>query len=74
MDRKQFGRPLAANKLIQKKLADMQTEITIGLQACLRASRLKEEDRWSPALIASSTLRGCPTTQRLSTTRRRTGK
>ncbi|MCH8198433.1 MAG: acyl-CoA dehydrogenase family protein, partial [Proteobacteria bacterium] len=52
MDRKQFGRPLAANQLIQKKLADMQTEITIGLQACLRASRLKEEDRCSPELIS----------------------
>ena len=37
LDRKQFGRPLAANQLIQKKLADMQTEITLGLQACLRA-------------------------------------
>ena len=52
MDRKQFGRPLAANQLIQKKLADMQTEITIGLQACLRAGRLKEEDRCSPELIS----------------------
>ncbi|MCH7833118.1 MAG: acyl-CoA dehydrogenase family protein, partial [Proteobacteria bacterium] len=40
LDRKQFGRPLAANQLIQKKLADMQTEITIGLQACLRVSQL----------------------------------
>ena len=38
MDRKQFGRPLAANQLIQKKLADMQTEITLGLQACLRSA------------------------------------
>ena len=36
LDRKQFGRPLAANQLIQKKLADMQTEITLGLQGCLR--------------------------------------
>ena len=36
LERKQFGRPLAANQLIQKKLADMQTEITLGLQACLR--------------------------------------
>src|SRR5204862_7657667 len=42
MDRKQFGRPLAANQLIQKKLADMQTEITFGLQACLRVGRLKD--------------------------------
>jgi glutaryl-CoA dehydrogenase len=43
LDRKQFGRPLAANQLIQKKLADMLTEITLGLQACLRLGRLKEE-------------------------------
>jgi len=40
LERKQFGRPLAANQLVQKKLADMQTEITIGLQACLQAGRL----------------------------------
>lgn len=43
LDRKQFGRPLAANQLIQKKLADMQTEITLGLQGCLRLGRLKEQ-------------------------------
>ena len=43
MDRKQFGRPLAANQLIQKKLADMQTEITMGLQGCLRLGRMKDE-------------------------------
>ena len=43
MDRKQFGRPLAANQLIQKKLADMLTEITLGLQACLRVGRMKDE-------------------------------
>jgi glutaryl-CoA dehydrogenase len=43
LDRKQFGRPLAANQLIQKKLADMQTEITLGLQACLRLGRMKDE-------------------------------
>ena len=45
LERKQFGRPLAANQLIQKKLADMQTEIAIGLQACLRAGRLMDEGR-----------------------------
>jgi glutaryl-CoA dehydrogenase len=44
LDRKQFGRPLAANQLIQKKLADMQTEITLGLQGCLRLGRMKDED------------------------------
>ncbi len=43
IDRKQFGRPLAANQLIQKKLADMATDIALGLQGCLRLGRLKEE-------------------------------
>jgi glutaryl-CoA dehydrogenase len=43
LDRKQFGRPLAANQLIQKKLVDMQTEITLALQACLRLGRMKDE-------------------------------
>jgi glutaryl-CoA dehydrogenase len=43
IDRKQFGRPLAANQLVQKKLADMQTEITLGLQGCLRLGRMKDE-------------------------------
>ncbi|MSQ54962.1 MAG: acyl-CoA dehydrogenase [Betaproteobacteria bacterium] len=43
LDRQQFGRPLAANQLIQKKLADMQTEIALGLQSCLRLGRMKDE-------------------------------
>ena len=43
MDRQQFGRPLAANQLVQKKLADMQTEIALGLQGCLRLGRMKDE-------------------------------
>jgi len=43
LDRKQFGRPLAANQLIQKKLADMQTEISLGLQGCLRLGRMRDE-------------------------------
>jgi glutaryl-CoA dehydrogenase len=43
MERKQFGRPLAANQLVQKKLADMVTEIALGLQGCLRLGRMKEE-------------------------------
>jgi glutaryl-CoA dehydrogenase len=43
LERKQFGRPLAANQLVQKKLADMQTEISLGLQGCLRLGRMKEE-------------------------------
>ena len=52
LDRKQFGRPLAANQLIQKKLADMQTEITLGLQACLRVGRLLDEGRAAPEMIS----------------------
>lgn len=43
LDRKQFGRPLAATQLVQKKLADMQTEITLALQGCLRLGRMKDE-------------------------------
>ncbi|MCT9116375.1 acyl-CoA dehydrogenase [Cupriavidus gilardii] len=43
LDRKQFGRPLAATQMVQKKLADMQTEITLGLQGCLRLGRMKDE-------------------------------
>ena len=45
MDRKQFDRPLAANQLIQVKLADMQTEISLGLQGCLQAGRLTRLDK-----------------------------
>jgi len=52
LDRKQFGRPLAANQLIQKKLADMQTEIAIGLQACLRVGRLKDQGHAQPEMIS----------------------
>ena len=52
LDRQQFGRPLAANQLIQKKLADMQTEITLGLQAALRVGRLMDEARAAPEMIS----------------------
>lgn len=52
LDRTQFGRPLAANQLIQKKLADMETEISIALQACLRAGRLMDDGRCPPELIS----------------------
>jgi glutaryl-CoA dehydrogenase len=52
LDRKQFGRPLAANQLIQKKLADMQTEIALGLQAVLRVGRLLDEGRATPEMIS----------------------
>jgi glutaryl-CoA dehydrogenase len=43
LDRKQFGKPLASNQLVQKKLADMLSDITLGLQGCLRLGRLKDE-------------------------------
>jgi glutaryl-CoA dehydrogenase len=52
LNRQQFGRPLAANQLVQKKLADMQTEITLGLQACLRVGRLKDEGKAAPEMIS----------------------
>ena len=52
LDRIQFGRPLGANQLIQKKLADMQTEITLGLHACLRLSRLRDDGRASPEMVS----------------------
>ncbi|MGO9544748.1 MAG: acyl-CoA dehydrogenase [Rhodomicrobium sp.] len=52
LDRKQFGRPLAATQLVQKKLADMQTEIALGLQAALRAGRLLDEGRAAPEAIS----------------------
>jgi glutaryl-CoA dehydrogenase len=52
LNRRQFGRPLAANQLIQKKLADMQTEISLGLQAALRAGRLFDEGKLSPETIS----------------------
>jgi glutaryl-CoA dehydrogenase len=52
LERKMFNRPLAATQLVQKKLADMQTEIAIGLQACLRAGRLLDEGRLAPETIS----------------------
>lgn len=52
MERHQFNRPLAANQLVQKKLADMQTEITLGLTACLAAGRLFDQDRLAPEAIS----------------------
>lgn len=47
MDRLQFKRPLAANQIIQKKFADMMTEISLGLQGCLRVGRLKDENKYA---------------------------
>ena len=52
LDRLQFGRPLAATQLIQKKLADMQTEITLGLEACLRVGRLMDDGRATPEMVS----------------------
>lgn len=52
LDRKQFGRPLAANQLIQKKLAIMQTDISLGLQGCLQACRLRDQGKLAPPLIS----------------------
>jgi glutaryl-CoA dehydrogenase len=57
--RKQFGRPLAANQLVQKKLADMQTEITLGLHAALRLSRLIDQGKASPPAISMLKRNNC---------------
>ena len=59
LDRKQFGRPLAANQLIQKKLADMQTEISLGLQGALRLGRLIDEQNASAELISLMKRNNC---------------
>ena len=59
MDRHQFGRPLAANQLIQKKLADMMTEITLGLQACLRLGRMKDEGIAAPEITSMLKRNSC---------------
>jgi glutaryl-CoA dehydrogenase len=59
LGRKQFGRPLAANQLVQKKLADMQTEITLGLHAALRLSRLIDEGKASPPAISMLKRNNC---------------
>lgn len=52
LDRRQFGRPLAQNQLVQKKLADMMTEITLGLQGCLRVGRLLDDGKAAPEAIS----------------------
>ncbi len=59
LDRKQFGRPLAANQLVQKKLVDMQTEITLGLQGCLRLGRMKDEGSASPEITSIMKRNSC---------------
>ncbi|HBW83695.1 MAG TPA: acyl-CoA dehydrogenase [Gammaproteobacteria bacterium] len=59
LERKQFGRPLAANQLIQKKLAQMQTDIALGLQGCLQACRLRDEGKLAPPLISMLKRNSC---------------
>jgi len=59
MDRMQFGRPLAANQLIQKKLADMMTEITLGLQGCLRLGRMKDLAQAAPEITSIMKRNSC---------------
>lgn len=59
LDRKQFGAPLAANQLVQKKLADMSTEITLGRQACLQVGRLMETGQASPDMVSMIKRNSC---------------
>jgi glutaryl-CoA dehydrogenase len=59
LDRLQFGRPLAANQLVQKKLADMMTEITLGLQGCLRLGRMKDQGIAAPEITSSMKRNSC---------------
>ena len=59
LDRKQFGKPLAANQLIQKKLADMQTEIALALQGCLRLGRMKDEGIAAPEITSIMKRNSC---------------
>ena len=59
LDRKTFGRPLAATQLIQKKLADMQTEITLGLQGALQLGRLMDAGSWAPEMVSLMKRNNC---------------
>jgi glutaryl-CoA dehydrogenase len=59
MNRIQFGKPLAQTQLIQKKMADMLTDITLGLQAVLRVSRLKDEERLAPEMVSMVKRNNC---------------
>jgi len=70
LDRKQFGRPLAQTQLIQKKLADMQTEISLGLQGCLRMGRLFDEHKVSAELISLMKRNNCGKTLDIARTSR----
>jgi glutaryl-CoA dehydrogenase len=66
LERKQFGRPLAANQIIQLKLADMQTEIGLGLQGCIRAGQLMNEQNISPELISLIKRNSCSKSIRIA--------
>lgn len=59
LERKQFGRPLAANQLIQKKLADAMVEIALGYQGCLAVGRMKDEGRWAPEMVSMVKRNSC---------------
>ena len=59
LDRHQFGRPIAATQLVQKKLADMQTEITFGLQACMRAGRMMDDGQCPPEVVSMLKRNNC---------------
>ena len=59
LDRKQFGRPLAHTQLIQKKMADMQTEITLGLQGALQLGRLMDAGQWAPEMVSLMKRNNC---------------
>ena len=66
LDRKQFGKPLAANQLIQKKLADMQTEIALALQGCLRLGRMKDEGIAAPEITSIMKRNSCGKSLRIA--------
>lgn len=66
LDRKQFGRPLAANQLIQKKLADMGSDIAFALQGCLRVGRLMDEGNWAPEMVSMIKRNSCATAQQIA--------
>lgn len=70
LDRKQFDRPLAANQLIQKKLADMATEISIGLTACLNVGRLKDQGLAAPEMISMIKRNSCGKALKIARTAR----
>ncbi len=70
LDRKQLGKPLAANQLIQKKLADMQTEITRGLRGCLRLGRMKDEGNASVEITSIMKRNSCGKSLKIARTAR----